>query len=454
MSIEAFLKGIAAFQSLSDADAKRLSTQCQPMRFPPGARIIKRGDPGDAMYVIKAGEVRIPVLDEQGREKFVARLGPNEFFGEMALLTNEPRAADVLAEGTVECLAITKAPLQEFLKAHPKVAGFLTEILGKRLLTNEGIRHVGKYKLIGELGRGGMAIVYEGLHPTLSRTVAIKMLSHELVYDVDFSTRFKNEAKIIAGLHHENIVQVFDSEEAYATYFIIMEKVEGTVLSRLIDTQGIMPFEQSRSYLRQLASALDFAHARGIVHRDIKPSNVIIEPDGKVKLMDFGIAKTARDPEQEQDIIGTAEYMSPEQALGRKMDGRADLYSTGVMAFEMLTGRLPFDSTDPYEILRRHIREPIPAPKSINPDVPEDLNQLVIRSTQKDPAQRFANGKQIVELLSTASGVTARFDFERAKVRAVTLVYDPAQEQKVAAMIAALAEGAKKVPGVRVFPGN
>ncbi len=277
------------------------------------------------------------------------------------------------------------------------------------------------------------------------------MLSHELVYDVDFATRFQNEAKIIAGLHHENIVQVFDSEEAYATYFIIMEKVEGTVLSRLIDTQGIMPFEQSRSYLRQLASALDFAHARGIVHRDIKPSNVIIEPDGKVKLMDFGIAKTARDPEQEQDIIGTAEYMSPEQALGRKMD--ADLYSTGVMVFEMLTGRLPFDSTDPYEILRRHIREPIPAPKSINPDVPEDLNQLVIRSTQKDPAQRFANGKQIVELLSAAGGPAVKFDLDRAKAKAITLVYDPAQEQKVMAMIAAFADGAKKVPGVKVFPG-
>jgi serine/threonine-protein kinase len=276
------------------------------------------------------------------------------------------------------------------------------------------------------------------------------MLSHELVYDVDFSTRFKNEAKIIAGLHHENIVQVFDSEEAYATYFIIMEKVEGTVLSRLIDSHGVLPFDQSRAILRQLASALDFAHARGIIHRDIKPSNVIIEPDGKVKLMDFGIAKTSRDPDQEEEIIGTAEYMSPEQALGRKMDGRADIYSAGVMAFEMLTGRLPFDSTDPYEILRRHIRDPIPAPKSINKDVPEDLNQLVLMATQKAPEQRFKFGREMVELLGAAD--KPKLSLDQAKVRSVTLLYDQAQDAKVAALLEALAQQAKKIPGVRVFP--
>jgi CRP-like cAMP-binding protein len=449
-TIETFIKGIAAFQSLSDADAQKIAAQCQPKSFKAGERIIKRGEPGNAMFLIRSGEVKIPVLDEQGREKFVARLGPNEFFGEMALLTGEPRTADVFADSNVETLAIMRAPLQDALRAHPKVASFLTDILGKRLLEDEGIRRVGKYKLLGELGRGGMAIVYEGLHPTLGRTVAIKMLSHALVYDQDFATRFKNEAKIIAALKHENIVDVSDYEECYATFFIIMEKIEGAMLSRLIDTHGVMPYDQTRSVLKQLASALDFAHARGIIHRDIKPSNVAVEPDGKVKLMDFGIAKTARDPEQEEEIIGTAEYMSPEQALGRKMDGRADIYSLGVMAFEMLTGKLPFDSADPYEILRKHIRDPIPAPKSINPDVPEDLNQLVLRATQKAPEARFKHGKEIVDLLS-GGAAAPKFDIDRARSKTITIVYEPAQEAKIAQVVDAFVQGAKKLPGVRVF---
>ncbi len=447
-SIDAFIKGIPAFSALSNEDAARLASQCQPQRFPAGSRIIRRGDPGNSMFLIRSGEVKIPVLDDGGREKFVARLGPNEFFGEMALLTGEPRGADVIAETDVDALAILRAPLQQVLHEQPKVASFLTEILGKRLMEDEGIKHVGDYKLIGELGRGGMAIVYEGLDPTLGRTVAIKMLSHALVYDQDFAKRFKDEAKIIAMLKHENIVHVYGAKDAYATYFIIMEKIEGSMLQRKIDSQGVLPFDDTRSYLRQLASALDYAHARGIIHRDIKPSNVAIEPDGKVKLMDFGIAKTARDPEQEEEIIGTAEYMSPEQALGRKMDGRADIYSVGVMAFEMLTGRLPFDSPDPYEILRKHIREPIPAPKSINPEVPDDLNQLVIKATQKDPAARFASGAKIVEFLGAGA---PKFDIERAKARSVTVVYDPAQEAKVQALVDAFLRETRKISGVKVF---
>ncbi len=446
--IETFIRGIPAFSTLSEADATKLAAQCQPQKFQAGARIIKKGDPGNAMFLVKTGEVKIPVLDEQGREKFVARLGPGEFFGEMALLTGEPRGADVIAESNVECLAILRQPLQDVLHKHPKVASFLTEILGKRLMEAEGIRQVGDYKLIGELGRGGMAIVYEGLDPTLGRTVAIKMLSHALVYDQDFAARFKNEAKIIAGLKHENIVHVYGAKDAYATFFIIMEKIEGAMLSRLI-SQGIIPFDQTRSILKQLASALDYAHARGIVHRDLKPSNVAVEPDGQVKLLDFGIAKTARDPEQEEEIIGTAEYMSPEQALGRKMDGRADIYSLGVMAYEMLTGRLPFDSPDPYEILRKHIREPIPAPKTVNPDVPDDLNQLVIKATQKAPEARFRHGNEIVGFLGSAG--TPKFDIDKAKARTLTLVYDPAHEAKVAALVNIFLTETKKLTGVRVF---
>ena len=446
-----FLQSVPAFKTLAERELERLSGQCEVKTFPPGAQIIRKGDPGDAMFIIKRGEVRVPLLDEQGREKFVARVGAREFFGEMALLTGEPRNADVFAESQVEALVIRRDPLQAFLAKHPSVAGFLTEILGHRLQEGGGIKQVGKYRLIGELGRGGMAIVYEGLHPTLHKTVAIKMLSHELVYDVDFCTRFKNEAKIIAAMKHDNIVEVVDTEEAYATFFIIMEKVSGTVLSKLIDTRGVIPFDDTRSILRQVASALDCAHVHGVVHRDIKPSNVIIEESGRVKLMDFGIAKTRAEAAQEdEDIVGTAEYMSPEQALGKKMDGRADLYSLGIMAYEMLTGKLPFDSPDPYEILRMHVREPVPSPKVANPRVPDDLDTLVKRLTMKRPEERFQQGREVVDYLRPEGATAKRLDLSRAGVKSVTFIYDPQLEEQVATLLKRTVVEAKKIPGLSV----
>lgn len=449
MSYTKFLKTIPAFRSLASRELDRLASQCEPATFKAGEQIIKRGGVGDAMFVIQRGEVKIPIVDDNGREKFVARLGPGEFFGEMALLTGESRNADVYAESDVECLVIRREPLQAFLHKNTAVASFLTEILGQRLMQGDSIRQVGKYKLVGELGRGGMAMVFEGLHPQLHTAVAIKMLSHELVYDEEFAARFKEEAKILAGLEHENIVQVIDQEEAFATFFIIMEKISGTVLSRMIDTRGVIPFEETRSILGQLAGALDYAHVHGIIHRDIKPANVIIEPTGRVKLMDFGIAKTRAEAEQEdEDIVGTAEYMSPEQALGRKMDGRADLYSLGIVAYEMLTGRLPFDSPDPYEILRKHVREEVPSPAVANPRVPADLVELVRRCCAKKPEDRFQRGDDVTAFLKKDEDKGV--DLSKLRSKVFTVIYDPTKEEAVTNLFRRSLAEARKIPGVTV----
>jgi serine/threonine protein kinase len=442
----AFLRTVGPFAGLSETRLRALADQCVSRRYEPGARIIARGEPGDAMYIIRDGEVRVPVVDDRGREKFVARLQAGDFFGEMALLTGEPRTADVFAETGAEFLVIEQAPLQGFLGQNPSVAAFLTEILGQRLLQSGQIRQVGKYRLVGEIGRGGVAIVYEGIHPQLQRTVAIKMLSHALVYDQEFSHRFRNEAKIIAGLEHENIVRVYDREEAYATYFIIMEKLSGIDLGRMRETRGAIPEDTVRQILLQLASALDYAHQRGIVHRDIKPENVILNENQQVKLMDFGIAKTRTEEDEGEDIIGTAEYMAPEQVMAGKIDGRTDIYALGVMTYEMLTGTLPFEADDPYDILRMHLEKPLPRLHEQLPGVSPEMTSFVEKAARKRPEDRFRNCIEIIEHFGGRAAMTR----PRLHAKTVTFVYDPTEEPAVDAAIRGCTSSVEDKPGVSI----
>ncbi|MBI4879567.1 MAG: protein kinase [Planctomycetes bacterium] len=450
MSHAAFLKTVPAFRSLSDSACQHLSSQCEETRFAAGEQIIRRGDPGDAMFIIAEGGVRIPIQNPDGREMLTVRLGPHDFFGEMALLTGEPRNADVFAESDVRCLRIRREPLQLLLKEHTAVAAFLTNILGQRLLEGENIRSVGRYRIAGELGAGGQAFVFEGRHETLGHTVAIKMLSHELIYEAGFVERFKAESRIMAMLRHENIVRVFDYEEAYATFFIVMEKVAGTDLKRLLLSRGVPSAAAARSIISQIAKALDHAHERGIVHRDVKPGNVLIEEGGRVKLMDFGIASSHAEGagSAEQVILGTPIYMSPEQAMGRATDGRSDIFSLGVLAFELLTGQRPYGTEEALAVLRDPELPTVPPPRAIDPRIPQDLDELVLRATERDPANRFQRAREIVAFLEphrAAPGETAR-----TRRVTLTLTCDAAEPRRVDAFLRKVRKEAEKIPGARL----
>ena len=449
MSTATFLKTIKAFQSLSRGGLKRLSSQCEPAHFAPGEKILRRGDPGDAMFIIREGRATAPILDAEGNEKFLARLGPGDFFGEMALLTGEPRTADVIAETDIECMKLSKEPLHVLMREHTAVASFLTSILGQRLLEGGNIRSVGKYRIVGELGSGGMAMVFEGRHELLGNTVAVKMLSHQLVYDEEFRTRFREESRIMAGLRHDNIVKVIDFEESYATFFIVMEKIIGTDLHSMLKARGVIPFDEARSIIQQLALALDYAHSRGIIHRDVKPGNVIIEPSGRVKLMDFGIAKTRAEAAQEsEDVLGTPEYMSPEHSQGVPLDGRTDIYSLGILIYEMLTGKPPFHSGDCLEIFRAHEEDEVPPPRLLNPKIPQDLDDVVRVALQKNPEDRFQHGREIAALLGTAK--PQHLELARARIRTLSIIYDGTQEDLVDAFFRKVRDDAVKIPGVRI----
>jgi len=449
MSEASFLKTIKAFRSLGSGDLKRLASHCRPVRFAASEKIVRLGEPGDALFIIREGRAAAPILDEQGQEKLLARLGPGDIFGEMALLTGEPRTADVIAETEIVCLKLQKEPLHQLMREHTAVASFLTTILGQRLLEGGNIRSVGRYRIVGELGSGGMAMVFEGRHQLLGSTVAIKMLSHQLVYDQEFSVRFKEESRIMAGLRHDNIVKVIDFEEAYATFFIIMEKINGTDLHSMIRARGVIPIDEVRSIVLQLALALDYAHSRGIIHRDVKPGNVIIEPNGRVKLMDFGIAKTRAEAAQEsEDVLGTPEYMSPEHSQGVPLDGRTDIYSLGILTYEMLVGRPPFHSADCLETFRAHEEDQVPPPRLSNPKIPADLDEVVRVALQKNPEDRFQHAREIATLLGGAK--PEHLELARARTRTLSLFYDGRQEDLVDAFLKKVRDEAGQLPGVRL----
>src|SRR2546430_1240112 len=238
----------------------------------------------------------------------------------------------------------------------------------------------GRYKVVRKLGTGGMANVYLAEDQELGRSVAIKMLDERHSQDEQFVERFRREAKNAAGLSHPNIVSIYDRGQAEGTYYIAMEYLEGRTLKELIVTKGPTPIHVAIDYTRQMLAALGFAHRNGIVHRDIKPHNVVVGPDGRLKVTDFGIARSGGTSQMTEagSIIGTAQYLSPEQPRGAPVDQRSDIYSVGIVLYEMLTGKVPFTGDTPLEIAMKHLSEvPVP-PSALRDDVPEDLDLIAL----------------------------------------------------------------------------
>ena len=259
-----------------------------------------------------------------------------------------------------------------------------------------GTIFAGRYRLERKLGGGGMADVWLAEDQELGRKVAIKMLHDRYANDTQFVERFRREATHAAGLSHPNVVSIFDRGEAGGSYYIVMEYVEGRTLKELIVTRGPCPVPVAISYVRQVLAALRYAHRNGIVHRDIKPHNVLVDHEGRVKVADFGIARAGSSQMTEAgSIIGTAQYLSPEQARGAPVDESSDLYSTGILLFELLTGKVPFTGETPVEIAMKHLSQVPPAPSSIRSEVPHDLDLVVLRALAKEPADRYRSAKEM-----------------------------------------------------------
>src|ERR671937_205173 len=251
----------------------------------------------------------------------------------------------------------------------------------------------GRYRLEARLGSGGMSTVYLARDETLERWVAVKVMHREMSDQPDQIERFRREARAVAQLSHPNVVAVIDAGEDGGYPYIVFECVDGETLKQRIERVGPLPVEEAAAYAIEIGRGLEAAHARRMVHRDVKPQNVLIDADGRAKVTDFGIARSleADGLTKTGRVLGTTDYVSPEQAMGHGVDARSDIYSLGVLLFEMLTGDVPFQAETVVGVAMKHVNEQIPDVRTIRPEVSNALAAVIERATAKDPSQRYGS---------------------------------------------------------------
>ena len=266
-------------------------------------------------------------------------------------------------------------------------------------MLTEGMYLADRYEIVGKIGAGGMSDVYKAKDHTLGRFVAIKVLKSEFSDDVNFVTKFRTEAQSAAGLEHPNIVNIYDVGSENGMHYIVMEYVEGITLKTYIEKKGQLSFKEAVSIAIQVGRGIEAAHNKHIVHRDIKPQNIMISTEGKVKVMDFGIARAATSNTINSDVMGSVHYSSPEQARNGFVDGKSDIYSLGIVMYEMVTGRVPFDGDTTVAVAIQHLQEEMVAPSAYAPDLPISMEKIILKCTQKNPDRRYESmGDLLVDL--------------------------------------------------------
>jgi len=358
-----------------------------------GKRFIQQDAVEDNAYIIQRGSCLV-IVEKDGELHPVNHYGEGDIIGGLGILTGEPRRAHVEAETDMDLWVMTRDQFDKMTEKDPALLDFMTELVADRLDNHRptAYRTIGKYVATDIVGRGAFSVVYKGVHKSLNMPVVIKMMRHDMTLYPEFIESFRTEAKIIAGLTHEHIVNVYDFEERYRTLFIIMEYLRGDSLKSMIAHLRVIPPQLAAKYLVQICSALAHAHKRGIIHRDINPSNIMVQPDDQVKILDFGLAC----PSGTEDFssLGTAYYMAPEQIEGDPLDPRTDIYALGITAFEMLTGRRPFEAESANATQDLHLTQEIADPGEIVSGIPDELKNFVLKAVRRDPEQRYQDMDQ------------------------------------------------------------
>ena len=364
-----------------------------------GERFITQNEPGDTGFIIQKGSCKI-MVEKDGLLHTTGHRGLGDIVGVTALLTGAPYSAHAEAETPMCLWVIHREQFEAMVGQDRDLMEFLTELVADRLSANRPIadRAIGKYTAREILGKGGFSMVYKGIHTTLEMPVAIKMLHHDKALDPDFLASFRNEAESIAKLSQENIVKVHDIEELYRTVFIIMELLEGELLSTMIRRLGKLPPQLAVDFIVQTCRGLEYAHKQGIIHRDINTSNLFIQNGDRLKIMDFGLA--CQIGTEDFGASGTAAFMSPEQIEGDPVDERTDIYSLGLAAYEMVTGERAFPGNDIQALLDGHLTRDVPDPAIKIPDLPPALRTMIKKAGKRNPQKRYAKAREIMEDLA------------------------------------------------------
>ena len=388
-----FLRFVQNFQG-EKSILKNLSLKI----FRSGERFVFQGkDTGEA-YIIRRGSC-IVIVEKNGELHPVDHRSEGDIVNMSALFTGEPSMANVEAETEIEAWVIEKSEFEAIPENDPGLWKFLTEIVADRFDSKRptSYRTIEKYLATDIIGRGGYSIVYKGIEIATNKNVAIKMIRHHIALDSDFLEKLRKEAEIINKLNHDNIIKVFDMVERYRTVFIIMEYLDGeSLLEKIQRDRKIVP-HNAINYLIQSCLAIEYAHNNSILHKDINPGNLMVLNNGKVKLVDFGLACYVQDDDELFD--GAYPYLAPELIKGDIADLRSEIYALGISAYEMVTGKRPYPEKDKAMFARMRCAQEIPDPSLIVPELPKNLKQFIVKACRIVPKDRYSNiGEAIKEL--------------------------------------------------------